>query len=231
MKRSSLPTFSLLLAIFAMSVACSNASNKPTSDSGTAETKAVVAVVQPAELEGLSKAYFASGCFWCVEAVFESVKGVKEAVSGYAGGTEVNPTYEQVGAGRTGHAEAVEVYYDPQVVSYETLLKVFFGSQDPTTANRQGPDVGSQYRSVVFYQNESEKKLTEDYIRKLDASGQFKSKIVTQVVPFKAFYPAEDYHQNYERMHPENRYVQAVSIPRLRQFQAKFPELLKEGAH
>ncbi|RMG21591.1 MAG: peptide-methionine (S)-S-oxide reductase [Bacteroidetes bacterium] len=179
---------------------------------------------------GLSKAYFASGCFWCVEAIFESVKGVEEVISGYSGGEEENPTYELVSSGRTGHAEAVEVYYDSTVVSYETLLKVFFGSHDPTTPNQQGPDRGPQYRSVIFYQNETEKQLAEAYIRQLEESGAFPAKIVTEVVPFRAFYPAEDYHQDFEKKNPNQPYVRAVSIPRLKRFQQKFPELLKEGA-
>ncbi|TAE59661.1 MAG: peptide-methionine (S)-S-oxide reductase [Bacteroidetes bacterium] len=207
--------------------ACTPANgNKPAE---SVQTPVSVVNEAPANLEGLSKAYFASGCFWCVEAVFESVKGVSEAVSGYAGGTDPNPTYEKIGTGRTGHAESVEVYYDSTVVSYATLVKVFFGSHDPTTLNRQGPDAGTQYRSIAFYQNETEKKIIEDYIRQLEASGEYRSKIVTQVVPFTVFYPAEGYHQNYEKNHPENPYVQSVSIPRLRKFQAKYPELLKQN--
>ena len=181
----------------------------------------------PQDLGKLSKAYFASGCFWCVEAIFESVRGVEEAVSGYSGGEIENPTYQQVSSGRTKHAEAVEVYYDSGQVSFETLLKVFFGSHDPTTLNRQGPDVGPQYRSVVFYQTDEEKKLTEDYIKKLDASGQYKGKIVTEVLPFQKFYKAEDYHQDYERRHPNDPYIRNVSIPRIEKFKAQFPELLK----
>jgi len=179
------------------------------------------------ELSKFSKAYFASGCFWCVEAVFESVRGVKEAVSGYAGGEIENPTYEMVSSGRTKHAESVEVYYDSSQVDYPTLLKVFFGSHDPTTLNRQGPDVGPQYRSVVFYQNEQEKRLAEDYIKQLEASGQYSGKIVTEVTPFRKFYEAEAYHQDYERNHPNDPYIRNVSIPRIEKFKANFPELLK----
>ena len=148
-------------------------------------------------------------------------------ISGYSGGTIKNPTYRQVSSGRTKHAEAVEVYYDPNVISYETLVKVFFGSHDPTTPNRQGPDRGPQYRSMVYYQNNSEKSFVEKYIDELNASGQFKAEIVTEVVPFDVFYPAEDYHQNYEKNNPNNPYVRSVSIPRLNRFKAKFPELLK----
>lgn len=180
-------------------------------------------------LSKFSKAYFASGCFWCVEAVFESVQGVKEAVSGYAGGEIENPTYEMVSSGRTKHAESVEVYYDSSQVDYPTLLRVFFGSHDPTTLNRQGLDVGPQYRSVVFYHNEQEKRLAEDYIKKLDASGQYSGKIVTEVTPFRKFYEAEAYHQDYERNHPNDPYIRNVSIPRIEKFKENFPELLKKN--
>lgn len=182
-------------------------------------------------LEGLSKAYFASGCFWCVEAIFESVQGVSEAVSGYSGGEMKNPTYRLVSSGRTRHAEAVEVYYDPEVVSFETLVKVFFGSHDPTTPNQQGPDRGPQYRSIAFYQSPAEKAIIESYIEQLEASGEFNAPIVTEVLPFEIFYDAEEEHQNFERLHPNNQYVRYVSIPRLKKFQAKFPELLKEQGH
>lgn len=180
----------------------------------------------PKNLEGLQTAYFASGCFWCVEAVFESVRGVEEAVSGYSGGTTPNPTYEQVSSGRTRHAESVKVYYDPQVVSYETLVDVFFNSHDPTTLNQQGPDHGPQYRSIAFYQNEHEKEVIETKIRQLLAEGEF-SGITTEVVPFTKFWEAEAYHQNYERLHPDQPYVRGVSIPRLNAFKRKMPEVLK----
>ena len=183
------------------------------------------------QLQQYETAYFASGCFWCVEAVFESVKGVKEVVSGYSGGKEKNPTYEDVGYGRTTHAEAVEVYYDPKVVSFKTLVKVFFGSHDPTTLNRQGPDKGAQYRSIAFYKNDSEMKIIEDYIDNLQKNKVYTSPIVTQVKPFTIFYKAEDYHQDYEKKHPNNSYIRNVSVPRLKRFQQKFPELLKDSAH
>lgn len=179
--------------------------------------------------ENFETAYFASGCFWCVEAVFESVKGVEEVISGYAGGEESTANYAQVSSGRTKHAEAVEVFYDPEIISYETLLKVFFGSQDPTTPNQQGPDRGPQYRSAIFYKNDAEKKAAEIYIRKLTEDKVFDAPIVTEVVPFEAFYDAEEYHQDFEKKNPNQSYVRAVSIPRLERFQKKFPELLKEN--
>lgn len=190
-----------------------------------------IAELTPNELQQYETAYFASGCFWCVEAIFESVKGVKEVVSGYSGGKEKNPTYEDVGYGRTTHAEAVEVYYDPKLVSFETLVKVFFGSHDPTTLNRQGPDKGAQYRSIAFYKNDSEKKIINDYISQLQKEKVYSAPIVTEVKSFKIFYDAEDYHQDYEKNNPNNSYILNVSVPRLKRFQAKFPELLKDQAH
>jgi peptide-methionine (S)-S-oxide reductase len=183
------------------------------------------------DLSGYERAYFASGCFWCVEAIFESVRGVAEVVSGYAGGTEVDPTYEQVSYGKTGHAEAVEVYYDPEVVSYFELVQVFFGSHDPTTLNRQGPDRGPQYRSIAFYRNEEEQKTIRAYMDALEESGVYDRPIVTEITPLTKFYRAEDYHQDYERNNPDNPYVQNISIPRLNRFKANFGEFLKEGVH
>lgn len=177
----------------------------------------------------LKTAYFASGCFWCVEAIFESVKGVDEVVSGYAGGSEKNPTYNQVASGRTSHAEAVKVFYDPNKVSFLQLLDVYYGSHDPTALNYQGPDYGSQYRSIAFYQNETEKSLIDEYIKALEASGVYKKPIVTEVLPFTIFYEAEEYHQDFERKNPNNRYILNVSVPRLKRFQRLFPELLKEN--
>lgn len=175
-------------------------------------------------------AYFASGCFWCVEAIFESVKGVKEVISGYAGGTSSNPTYEQVGRGLTNYAETVAVYYYPNKVSFETLLQVFFLSHDPTTVNRQGPDRGPQYRSIAFYSNEKEKKEIEAAIKYFTEKNTFKDPIVTEISKFEKFYKAENYHQNYKRRNPNNPYIKNVSVPRLSRFKSKFPkELLKKN--
>lgn len=179
------------------------------------------------DLENYATAYFASGCFWCVEAVYESVKGVVEVESGYSGGKEKNPTYEQVGAGRTGHAEAVKVYYDPAVIDFATLVDVYYGSQDPTAVDGQSPDFGRQYRSIIFYSNEAEKAIAERKKQELSASGLYAAPIATEIVAFEKFWKAEDYHQNYEKLHPENGYVRKVSIPRLNRFKAKFPDLLK----
>ncbi len=175
---------------------------------------------------GLSKAYFASGCFWCVEAVFESVKGVTEVINGYAGGTTPTINYEMSNTGKTGHAETVEVIYDPKTVKFSTLLDVYFGSQDPLQVNGQGPDHGSQYRSIIFYQNDQQKKLI---IQKKEALSKFlNANIAAQVMPFQKFFKGEDYHQDYEKNHPNHPYIQKVSIPRLNRFKKKFPELLKE---
>ncbi|NND76656.1 MAG: peptide-methionine (S)-S-oxide reductase MsrA [Flavobacteriales bacterium] len=185
--------------------------------------------IVPADLQGLSKAYFASGCFWCVEAVFESVEGVEEAISGYAGGNTKNPTYESIGTGQTGHCEAVEVYYDPERVSYRTLVKVFYGSHDPTTVNGQAPDFGTQYRSAIFYQNEEERKIAEAFKEEIMSSEMYTKPIATEIAMLKKFYPAEEYHQNFERLNPDHPYVRQVSIPRLNKFKKAFPELLKVG--
>ena len=181
--------------------------------------------------EGLKKAYFAAGCFWCVEAIYESVKGVNEVYSGYSGGETKNPNYNQIGTGKTGHAESVEIIYDPKIVSFGTLIQVFFGSHDPTTANRQGPDRGTQYRSIAFYTNENEREAIQKYIEYLEEKNIFSNEIVTEVKPLEKFYYAEEYHQNYERLNPNNPYVQKVSIPRLRRFQKTYPELLKEKSN
>ncbi len=186
-------------------------------------------VVNYEATEGEAVAYFASGCFWCVEAVFESVNGVSEVISGYSGGRESTATYDLVARGLTNHAEAVKVFYDPEVIDYATLVRVFYGSGDPTTLNRQGPDRGSQYRSSIFYQNEEEQKIANQITEELTAQGVFDNPIVTEIVPLRAFYEAEDYHQDYERLNPGQPYIRAVSIPRLNRFKAKFPELLKDN--
>jgi peptide-methionine (S)-S-oxide reductase len=179
--------------------------------------------------DGLKIAYFASGCFWCVEAIFESVGGVEEAISGYAGGVTKNPTYRSIGTGTTGHSETVAVYYNPKKVTFKTLLKVFFGSHDPTTKNGQHPDYGSQYRSIAFYENDEEKVIIDAYIKALNEF-YYKGKIVTEVTKLITFYQAEEYHQNYERLHPTNPYIKNVSVPRLNRFKERFPQLLKKEA-
>ncbi len=191
--------------------------SKSTSQTHTAEV---------VDLSNYKVAYFASGCFWCVEAVYESVRGVGESISGYSGGHTQNPTYESSNTGRTGHAEAVAIFYDPEVVSYETLVKVYYASQDPTQVNGQGPDKGSQYRSIIFYETEEERLIAEKY--KAQVAGEYDKPIATEIKEFEKFWIGEDYHQDFERLHPNQPYIRAVSIPRLKRFQAKHPELLKD---
>lgn len=177
----------------------------------------------------MSKAYFASGCFWCVEAIYERVNGVSEVINGYSGGHTKNPTYASSNTGRTGHAEAVEVIYDPEVVSFKTLVDVYFASQNPTQVNGQGPDHGSQYRSIIFYQNDNQKQIIDT--KKAMLAKKLGQKIAAEVYPFEKFWIGEDYHQDYERLHPNHSYIKNISVPRLRRFQAKMPEVLKRNNH
>lgn len=215
--------FSLFAAV-ALLASCNAFSGKPAEN----KTHEAMAAPDPAVYGKLDTATFASGCFWCVEAVFESLKGVKEAESGYAGGRSKNPTYEEVCTHTTGHTETVQVFYDPTMISYQTLLEVYFASQDPTQVNGQGPDRGDSYRSVIFYRNETEHTLAEAYKKHLNDSGKYDDKPIAVIIePFKVFYRAEAYHQNYEKNHPENPYVRNVSIPRLNRMKAQFPKLLK----
>lgn len=181
--------------------------------------------VEPNADDGFSRAYFASGCFWCVEAIFESVRGVEEVISGYAGGSEENPTYDAVSAGRTGHTESVVVIYDAQAVSYTTLLEVYYGSHDASTVNGQHPDYGRQYRSAIFYTTDEERSMAES--AKAKAQGEYRDPVATEIVSYSRFWEAEAYHQDYERLNPGNPYVQKVSIPRLERFKSRFPDLLK----
>lgn len=185
--------------------------------------------VDPSDTTGMAKAVFASGCFWCVEAIFESVEGVGEVISGYSGGTPQSANYRAVSSGTSKHAESVLVYYDPNKITYETLLTVFFDSHDPTTLNRQGPDYGFQYRSSIFYKDEKEKAAAEAKIKALEEAKVFKAPITTLLEPLIKFYPAEDYHQNYEKLHPDEPYIRGVSIPRLKRFLALHPELIKKS--
>jgi peptide-methionine (S)-S-oxide reductase len=174
-------------------------------------------------------ATFGSGCFWCTEAVFERVKGVESVVSGYAGGTVENPTYEQVCSGNTGHAESIQVTYNPEIISYPELLEIFWRTHDPTTLNRQGNDVGTQYRSVIFYHDEEQKKLAEEYKKKLDESGAWDKPIVTEIVPFTNFYKAEKYHQDYYENNPNQGYCSFVIAPKVEKFEKVFKDKLKDS--
>ncbi|MEO6760325.1 MAG: peptide-methionine (S)-S-oxide reductase MsrA [Saprospiraceae bacterium] len=211
-------------------ISCNAFSGKTDHSVATASNEPVVPAA-PVNYGPLDTATFAAGCFWCEEAIFESLQGVKDAVSGYSGGHTKNPTYEEVGSHTTGHTETVQVYYDPQVINYQTLLEVYFASQDPTQVNGQGPDHGDSYRSVIFYQNAAQHDQAEAYKKQLDASGKFSKPIAVIIQPLEAFYMAEDYHQNYEKIHPENPYVQNVSIPRINRMKAQFPQLLKKTHH
>jgi len=165
---------------------------------------------------------FGSGCFWCTEAVFQQLKGVESVVSGYSGGQVDNPSYEQVTTGRTGHAEVCQIQFDPEQISYEDLLEVFFNTHDPTTLNRQGNDVGTQYRSVIFYHSDEQKETAEQVKKKLGDSGTWKNPLVTEIVPFEKFYRAEDYHQNYYRNNPRQGYCRIVIAPKLKKFEKTF---------
>jgi peptide-methionine (S)-S-oxide reductase len=172
-------------------------------------------------------ATFGGGCFWCTEAVFEVTEGVSAAVSGYSGGRIPNPTYEAVCTGQTGHAEVIQVEYDPNVISYEKLLEIFFRTHDPTTLNRQGPDVGTQYRSVIFYQDNEQRTIAEEVITALNKSRAFSAPVVTQVAPLEAFFPAETYHQDYFAKNPNQGYCRAVVGPKVEKYRKAFADLIK----
>lgn len=175
----------------------------------------------------MDTATFGSGCFWCTEAVFQKLKGVQKVVSGYAGGLVDNPTYRQVCGGGTGHAEAVQIHFDPAMVSYEQLLEVFWKTHDPTTPNRQGNDVGTQYRSAIFYHNEEQRRLAEEYKKKLNEAGVFESSIVTEITPFSNFFPAEDYHQDYYVRNSNQPYCAYVIKPKVEKVESVFRDRLK----
>jgi peptide-methionine (S)-S-oxide reductase len=198
---------------------------KPTPKSAKGTT------LEPAkEPAGMAKATFGNGCFWCTEAVFQRLKGVHHVVSGFSGGSVKNPTYQQVCTGTTGHAEALQITYDPKEISYEDLLAVFWHTHDPTTKDRQGNDVGTQYRSAIFYHSDEQKQLAEKNKKKLDESGLFRAPIVTEIVPFTAFYPAEDYHQNFYNQNPSHGYCRMIIGPKLEKLKAAFKDKLKTEA-
>ncbi len=173
------------------------------------------------------QATFGAGCFWCVEAIFQKLEGVERAVSGYSGGSAEDPSYQQVCAGGTGHAEACQITYNPDRISYEQLLEVFWKTHDPTTRNRQGNDIGPQYRSVIFYHDDEQKKLAEEYKSKLESAKIWDRPIQTEIVPFEKFWPAEDYHQNYYSNNPNQGYCRLVITPKIEKFQKVFQDRLK----
>lgn len=179
---------------------------------------------------GLEKATFGSGCFWCTEAIFENLNGVTSVISGYAGGHVDNPTYEEVCTGTTGHAEVTQITYDPKIITYDELLEVFWKTHDPTTLNRQGNDVGPQYRSVIFYHNEEQKALAEKYKDELNNSGAWDNPIVTEITAYTNFYSAEKYHQNYYENNPNQGYCAFVIAPKLEKFKKVFKDKLKQSS-
>ena len=220
MSRVSVRMFAMMLTVLAGTLACE-------AGSGASAAVPAPAVDQPkATTAAKQTAVVAGGCFWGIQAVFQHVKGVLSATSGYAGGSVKNPDYETVSGGRTGHAESVQIVYDPSVVSYGELLRVFFSvALDPTEVNRQGPDEGTQYRSVIFYGNDEQKHIAEAYIAQLNQAKVFSKAIATQVVPLKAFYPAEGYHQNYATVHPNDPYIVYNDAPKVANLRKEFPDL------
>jgi peptide-methionine (S)-S-oxide reductase len=212
----------LLLVAPAMTLLACNTAAAATADATVPAPAADAAALAT----GVQKAVFAGGCFWGVDAVFKHVKGVTHVVSGYAGGSKETAVYEEIGTGRTGHAESVEVTYDPALVSYGTLLKVFFTvAHDPTELNRQGPDVGTQYRSTIFFANDAQRSAAEAYMAELTRSGVFRRPIVTTLEPLRAFYEAEAYHQNYLALHPTQPYIVYNDLPKLDLLKRRMPEL------
>jgi len=180
-------------------------------------------------MDGLEMATLANGCFWCSEAVFQQLEGVSEVVSGYAGGTLKKPTYKEVGTGTTNHAEVIRITFDPKIISYRELLEVFFSTHDPTTLNRQGADIGTQYRSAIFYHDEDQKNVAKNVIAELEKEGVFDSKIVTEITEIYNYYPAENYHQDYYANNKNsNGYCRAVINPKLEKFRKKFKKKLKK---
>lgn len=179
------------------------------------------------EDKNLEVATLAGGCFWCTEAIFERLKGVENVISGYSGGGMENPSYEQVSSGKTGHAEAIQVRFDPKQVSYKEILDVFLATHDPTTLNRQGNDVGEQYRSVIFYHNESQRKIAEDAKESFQKSGKYEDKVVTSIEPFRNFFPAEDYHQKFYDHNSQASYCKLVIDPKITKLYRDFPDRIK----
>jgi methionine-S-sulfoxide reductase len=216
--------FALLAACYAGSLVMSEpVTDKSAPSSAPASTRA-----SSVSSSNLQTATFGNGCFWCTEAVFEQLRGVKSVVSGYSGGSKPNPTYEEVCTGGTGHAEVIQITYDPAVISFADLLKVFWQTHDPTTLNRQGHDVGTQYRSAVFYHTDEQRETAEQYKQQLDKSGTFKSPIVTEITRFEKFYPAEKYHQEYFQLNPNQGYCVGVIRPKVEKFKKEFKDLLND---
>jgi peptide-methionine (S)-S-oxide reductase len=234
MKYMSLLALIFSLFLFTGNQACSTSGSSVEATAANAATvaptpKPAVATAPVKNSAGLQTAVFAGGCFWGIEAVFEHVKGVTDAKSGYAGGTVKSPSYEQVSSGTTGHAESVQVTFDPAQVSYEQLLKIFFSvAHDPTQLNYQGPDHGTQYRSAIFYANDEQKEAAQNYIAELTKNKTFSYPIVTQVAPLEKFYDAEDYHQDYLEHHPDDSYIVVNDQPKVANLKKQFPDIYTE---
>lgn len=211
-----------VLALFLTTISAFSFTSEARADEDAKES-AADATEKPKE----AVVILAGGCFWCTEAVYERMEGVNDVVSGYIGGNVPNPNYQLVCTGTTGHAEAVQIFYDPSKTSYEEILKVFFKTHDPTTLNKQGVDEGTQYRSAIFYANEEQKKITEDFIEKLDKDGGFRNPIVTTLEPITKFYTAEEYHQDYFRRNPNAAYCQRVVVDKVRKFNRNFQDKIK----
>ena len=211
-------------------VSMSSCGQKSRSSGSDAEKNEKQAAHSPTTFSPNSEATFAAGCFWHEETLFESIKGVGEVVSGYAGGTKEHPSYEDLETGSTGHTETVNIAYDSNLISYKQLLEIFIEAQeDPTQVNGQGPDLGTQYRSAIFYRTLAEKKMADEYIAELDKSGKYKKPIAAQVLAYTRFWKAEDYHQNYIDHNADEPYVRNVSIPDIRRWQAAHPDMVKPG--
>lgn len=220
MSKVSVRMMAMLLTVLSGAAACRAGSG------ATAAVPAPLVDEHKAPAPAKQTAVLAGGCFWGIQAVFQHVKGVVSATSGYSGGSVKSPDYETVSTGRTGHAESVQVVYDPSKVTYGELLRVFFSvALDPTEVNRQGPDEGTQYRSVIFYANDEQKKIAEAYIAQLEQAKVFRGKIATQVTPLQAFYPAEGYHQNYATLHPNDPYIVYNDAPKVANLRKEFPEM------
>lgn len=198
-------------------------------ESKTVQTKKLQSNLK-GESATLETATLAGGCFWCIETIFNDLKGVEKVVSGYSGGTTKNPTYEQVSSGNTGHAEVVQITFDPSVISYEKLLEIYFHIHDPTTLNKQGADVGTQYRSAIFYNDDEQKKTAESVKENIGQSGLWDSPIVTEITKLDKFYSAEDYHQDYYNNNKQNSYCSFVIAPKVRKFYKEYKEYLKDSA-
>ncbi len=219
-RKINMKFMSFLSIVTSLLITVSSCSDSPKENIVLADVKI------PAGLK-TDTATFATGCFWCTEAVFQELKGVLKATSGYSGGTVANPSYEAVCTGETGHAECLQIVYDPKVITFDELLEVFWEAHDPTTLNRQGNDVGTQYRSAIFYHNAEQKQKAEHYKAELTKSGAYSNPVVTEITPFTKFYPAENYHQDYFRLHGSQPYCSMVIRPKVEKFEKVFKDKLK----